>query len=26
VAAVLLIVPLFKKFNAARLQVIDREA
>jgi putative tricarboxylic transport membrane protein len=26
VAALLLIVPLFKKFNAARLQVIDREA
>ena len=25
-AALLLIVPLFKKFNAARLQVIDREA
>jgi putative tricarboxylic transport membrane protein len=26
VAAVLLIVPLFKKFNAARLHVVDREA
>ena len=26
VAAVLLVVPLFRKFNAARLQVIDREA
>jgi TctA family transporter len=26
VAAVLLIVPLFKKFNAMRVQVLDQEA